>query len=800
MRFRLAACSLFACLALVSTGLPAAPDTSADERLLRSARLGTDGPALLDFLKKRVSAGRERDRIVRLVRQLAEAKGDQADRAFGELVAFGSTALAPLKEELKNVRPGNARPLLEECIKLLEGTAASDIPRAVIRLTARRKPEGAIPALLAYLGAAEDEEAVSDVRQALTALALRSGKPEPALLAAVKAADHVHHTVAAEALRAADNAKVARKLLRDPDANLRLRIALALMERGDAEAVPVLIALLAEVPVHDGQQALYALRHLAGPLAPVAPLNPDEASRKQCRDAWAAWWRDNDGAALLDYFRKRTPRVEADRAAELVVQLGSKSFRVRQQAEAELVKLRGLAVPLLERAAKAKDLDLRRRAERCLELIKSAPDAPQSAARVRLLALRKPKGATDVLLAYVPFADDQSVIDEVRQVLVALTREEAKGRAALAAALTDRAAIRRGVAAEALAEVGGNQHRPALRKLLQDSEEMVRFRVALRLAPRGEKQAVGVLIDLIDHVADEQVWQIEELLRRLAGDSPPATELGTTPADRRKCREAWAAWWKANEARADLARLRGAQTLLGYTLVSEWNPSRGDNDIVELGRDGKPRWKVEGLGYSFDFEVLPGSRLLCAEYNQHRVTERNFKGEILWQYKIPSPINCQRLPNGHTFIAAGSQVVIVDRQGNAVLKVERYMGIMAGQRMRDGQILLMNGGQLIRLDASGKELAQVTLRNLSNSGGMQATSNGHVLIAFYNENKVYEYTPEGKLVWEHETRSPNFATRLPNGNTLIGSQDAQSATEVDRAGKVVWEYKPGKGVWRVRRR
>src|SRR5262249_40905383 len=398
-------------------------------------------------------AGRERDRIVRLTRQLVEAKGEQADRAFGELVAFGSAALAPLKEELKNVRPGNAPPLLEECIKLLEGPAASDIPRAVIRLTARRKPEGAVPALLAYLGAAEDEEAINEVRHALTALALRSGKPEPALLAAVKSADHIHHTVAAEALCAADNAKAARKLLRDPDANLRLRIALALMERGDAEAVPVLIALLAEVPVNEGQQALHALRHLAGPLAPVAPLNPDEASRKQCRDAWAAWWRDNDGAALLDYFRKRTPRVEADRAAELVVQLGSKSFRRRQQAEEDLVKLRGLAVPLLERAARDKDIEVRRRAERCRGLILTAPAAAPSAGRVRLLGVRKPEGAAEVLLAYVPFADDRGVTDEVRQALVALARDDARGRGALAAALADRAGARRAVAAEALAEV-----------------------------------------------------------------------------------------------------------------------------------------------------------------------------------------------------------------------------------------------------------------------------------------------------------------------------------------------------------
>src|SRR5207248_2285697 len=246
MRFPLA-CSLFAALVLTLPRVSAVPDTSADERLLRAARLGSDGPALLDFLNKRVSAGRDRERIVRLARQLVEARGDQADRVFGELVAFGPAALTPLKEELKNVGAGKSRSLLKECVQWIEGPEASNLARAVVRQIGRRKPEKAVAVLLDYLGAAEDELTIAEVRHALTAL--------------------------------------------------------------------------------------------AGSQAPTIALFSDATVQRQCRDAWAAWWRANDGPALLDYFRKRTPNVVPDRATDLVARLHSRSFRVRQQAEEELIKL-----------------------------------------------------------------------------------------------------------------------------------------------------------------------------------------------------------------------------------------------------------------------------------------------------------------------------------------------------------------------------------------------------------------------------------------------------------------------------
>src|SRR5262249_19678043 len=161
------------------------------------------------------------------------------------------------------------------------------------------------------------------------------------------------------------------------------------------------------------------------------------------------------------------------------------------------------------------------------------------------------------------------------------------------------------------------------------------------------------------------------------------------------------------------------------------------NEIVELDRGGRVRWHFGGVGYSFDFALLPGNRLLLAEHNKNRVTERNFKGEILWQFDIPSPINCDRLPNGNVFVATSSRVVIADRQKHEVLKVDRYSSIMAGQRMRDGQLVLMlSDGTLVRMDAAGKELGKVKLAAaMNNYGGLQALPNGRVLLALYNSNK-----------------------------------------------------------------
>src|SRR5262249_21633193 len=348
-------------------------------------------------------------------------------------------------EAQKGAGLNKEKPRIEECLKWIEGSDATELVRTVVRRLARLRPDGTVAALLSFVARGEDE-AIDEARQALVALAVRDGKPDAVLEeAAFKETNQPRRFAAIEVLCQTDVTDLVRKLLRDPSPEVRLHTASVRLEQGDAEAVAVLIDLLSTLP-RGPRPALEPLERLAGPLAPTV------ANLKEARDAWADWWRRADADSLVKYFKERTPAVDLDRIGELVEMLGSKSFRTRNRAEQDLIRLRGLAVPWLERAASSDDIEVRRRATHCLDEIRDAPDAGKSAARVRLLARRRPPAAARRLLALIAFADSEPVVEEVGQALRLLARREPATTAALRAALTYRAPQRRAVAVEVLAE------------------------------------------------------------------------------------------------------------------------------------------------------------------------------------------------------------------------------------------------------------------------------------------------------------------------------------------------------------
>jgi outer membrane protein assembly factor BamB len=280
--------------------------------------------------------------------------------------------------------------------------------------------------------------------------------------------------------------------------------------------------------------------------------------------------------------------------------------------------------------------------------------------------------------------------------------------------------------------------------------------------------------------------------------------VGSDEAERKKARDAWAAWWKENGAKVELTRLDGRPRLLGYTLVLQWHNFRGTGQLIELGRDGKPRWTIDGLQYPFDFQMLPGERVLIPEWNNGRVTERNFKGEVLWEMRANSPINCQRLPNGNTFIATRNQLLEVDKNKKEIYSFNRpNHDIMAAQKLRNGQIVMLtNGGMCVRLDAAGKEIKSFSVGNIQNYSALEALPNGRILVAQQANNKVVEYDAAGKQVWEVTVQVQTSAVRLPNGNTLVACQNNRQVVELDRNGKTVWQHQTDNQSqpWRARRR
>src|SRR5262249_43989540 len=151
----------------------------------------------------------------------------------------------------------------------------------------------------------------------------------------------------------------------------RLQAALWLARKHEVEAIPVLIDLLAELPPAQRQPVEELLRDLAGAWAPNVTLaGDDDISRHIRRDAWASWWRRTDRPTLLAEFRKRPPSAaDLERMQSLIGKLDDKSFRVRDEAAADLVRYGPCAAPLLREVMKSADLERRRRAERCLEII-----------------------------------------------------------------------------------------------------------------------------------------------------------------------------------------------------------------------------------------------------------------------------------------------------------------------------------------------------------------------------------------------------------------------------------------------
>jgi hypothetical protein len=394
-----------------------------------------------------------------------------------------------------------------------------------------------------------------------------------------------------------------------------------------------------------------------------------EADEKLLKNAKVA----GDTPALLAYLRNRTlTNDERAKVEVLIAQMGAMSFRTREQAMQSVIEKGPVVVELLRNHLNDADPEIARRAEKCIEKIKEVEQPPEvTAAVVRLLAARKTAGGAEVLLAYLPFADPDGVGEAIRTSLAALAALDGKVDKTLAAALKDKEPLRRAAAAEALTRAGVEETKPEVTALLKDPVANVRWRVASALVMAKYRDAVPVLIDALVDANQAQAWQIEDTLCRLAeGRALPPVSLGSDDAARKKCRDAWLAWWNQHGKAVDLAVLQQTSRLLGYTTIVLLDQSK----VLEMDANNKVRWAIGDLGFPLDVQVVPDDKVLVAEYNANRVTERNFKGEILRTIPFPAggpgaagfgegPQMAQRLANGNTLMGGKYQLVEVDPAG-----------------------------------------------------------------------------------------------------------------------------------------
>jgi HEAT repeat protein len=550
---------------------------------------------------------------------------------------------------------------------------------------------------------------------------------------------------------------------------------------------------------------------LAGGSSPVWAQEPDPDEDRLREEGIGT-----DNASLVAYLRSAAAR-EGDllRLEALIRQLGSASFKERTRASKRIVAIGYSALEGLRQGEKSADKEIARGARDCMEQISTQKQTGGIAASVaRLIVRRKPSGAVQALLTYVPYVDDEICEEEIWYALDTLCARCQTGHPPLVAALQDPLPGRRAVAGCIIGYLGTPDEKASARNLLGDPIPLVRLRTSQGLLAGGDKHAIPTLIDLLDNAPIGIAWQAEELLRCIPEVRPPDALIRAGSADeRRTCRAAWKQWWRRVASSLNLNGTSHAFHRPGLLLVCDGLPEGADGGgrVWLCGQDGRPRWGLKDLSGLVDAHLLSQGTVLLAEAEAQRISERDVNGTILWQATdVPrSVLRCGRHVNGNTWMAGtGGFVREVTRAHEEVyareLSIDRG-NVEIAHIAPDGRVtcVVATGSRTLLCEAdtrTGRLLRRTAVTGFFGSlGQLEALGHGHVLLVSSSGVTEIDSKGEGKRVICALLTKTSCAHRLHNGNTLIaGGTDPAMILEIEPGGKIVWEIPLGTVPIRIR--
>ena len=283
--------------------LPGWPRPADPEETLREAGLKGSPAALAKFFTDRTpKAGTER--VPTLIGRLSSDDSRQRERAAEGLVALGGAAAPALMRSLTE-KYGETRRLAKECLTKIQDRQGPALCVLAVREFVRVSPERVPAILLGRLPYAWPGE-----REEIWLALAKPGRPDAAYARALSDREATRRALAGFMLaRYGDDKEkaAAAALLKDPDREVRLRVAQGLLGAGSSEGVPALIGLLSKEPETVSWQAEELLRWWAG-----------EDGPKPGGD-WAAWWKGKPTVKQakrpfrprLVLVRERVPRAES---------------------------------------------------------------------------------------------------------------------------------------------------------------------------------------------------------------------------------------------------------------------------------------------------------------------------------------------------------------------------------------------------------------------------------------------------------------------------------------------------------
>ena len=180
-------------------------------------------------------------------------------------------------------------------------------------------------------------------------------------------------------------------------------------------------------------------------------------------------------------------------------------------------------------------------------------------------------------------------------------------------------------------------------------------------------------------------------------------------------------------------------------------------------------------------------------------------GRIVWTYSTGKGFeydDAWLLSNGNVLFTRMQYIAEVTPEKKVVWRFDAPAGteIHAGQPIGLDKVMFVLNGlppKIMVVDIkSGKTLVQHALPATSTSDQrivhgqfrhVRYTADGHYLVPFFSMGRIVEYDKDFNEVWSYDVPSPWAAVRLKNGNTLITDEHDVRIFEVTPDKKVVWD-------------
>ena len=173
-------------------------------------------------------------------------------------------------------------------------------------------------------------------------------------------------------------------------------------------------------------------------------------------------------------------------------------------------------------------------------------------------------------------------------------------------------------------------------------------------------------------------------------------------------------------------------------------------------------------------------------------------GKVLWTKSNDHGHDVQYLPNGHILYTNGAKKLVVELDEKLAVVWSYGPAEMehplAAQRLANGNTLIgdAQAGRVFEVSPDKKIVWQYASPALAKmrSRNSHRTDQGTTLIAIEAESKILEVDKEGKVIWQWQApngdkRKLYQARRLANGNTMASLSDPGELVEVDPSGKIV---------------